>query len=357
MVSQNAAQPVIVQPWLAEKPWGSGRLAEMGIVLPGTATIGEALYTAPEATVVSGDQAGLTLGELARSWPEAWVGGRGLAVTRGEPIFPLLVKLIDAGADLSIQVHPNDEQAAAANLCTGKTEAWHILSAREDSVLFLGLLPDLDPGAFASACSRSDGGSAHYLRQLPARPGMTIVVPAGTPHAIGAGILLYEVQQPSNVTFRLDDWGRVDERGNPRELHLAAGIAALDPRARPEPIPPLWLGRTSQRQILAATRYFALEKIALRQDDQLSLDPIESPRVLTSLSGNAWIDSEDTTLELHPGQTAILPSYCGGRLGAIEAAVVLHGWVPDLELEVIAPAMAAGATREEVERLGIMVGR
>lgn len=351
------ARPIVMQPLLEEKPWGSRRLADMGLVLPETAAIGEALYTAPQAEVASGPFAGRTLGGLARSGPEAWVGERGLAVTGGQAIFPLLVKLIDATMDLSIQVHPNHAMAAATNLGTGKTEAWHILAAERESVIYAGLTSPADAEAFASACARADGSSARYLRAIPARPGMTIVVPAGTPHAIGAGILLYEIQQPSNVTFRLDDWGRTDDRGVPRALHLDLGLAAVDPASRPEPAPRVTLREDApRRELLAATRYFALERIALEGNEHLLLPPAKSPSVLTCLAGSALIESGDGSERLAIGQTAIVLAGCAATLRARQGGLLLRGWVPDLDQEVIAPALKAGATHEELARLGVAAG-
>ena len=201
-------QPLKLRPRLDAKPWGGRRLADWGIALPSDEIVGEALLTAPEATVASGDLAGASLGELAHQSPQTWIGARGLDATRGRPLFPLLIKLIDARADLSIQVHPDDHAAAAAGQATGKTEAYHILAAEPDSVLYLGLSPEVRQDDFATASLRADGSAGQLLRQITITPGMTILIPAGTLHAPGAGTVLYEIQQPSNVTYRLDDWAR-----------------------------------------------------------------------------------------------------------------------------------------------------
>jgi mannose-6-phosphate isomerase len=215
-VTRELVRPVKVKPRLDAKPWGGRLLEAWGIRLPPGETIGEALLTAPEATVISGALSGTPLSALASRDPAAWIGARGLAATGGRPIFPLLVKLIDGQADLSIQIHPDDRAAAAAGLGTGKTEAYHILAAEPGSVIYLGLDPEVTPEEFATACLRANGSAARCLRRIPAAPGTTVLIPAGTPHALGAGVLLYEIQQPSNVTFRLDDWGRVDASGMAR---------------------------------------------------------------------------------------------------------------------------------------------
>ncbi len=350
------AVPILVRPLLDAKPWGGRRLEDYGVGLRDREPIGEALLTAPESTVISGEHAGATLAELARGAPEDWIGPRGLQATGGRDVFPLLVKLIDANADLSIQVHPDDRAAAAASLGTGKTEAWHILDAEPGSVLFLGLRPDADPHTFRAACLDCDGSAATCLRQIPAVPGLTVVVPAGTPHAIGAGCMIYEIQQPSNVTFRLDDWGRVDASGQPRELHHELGFAALIPHSRPTPIPRITLSEAPRRELLAATRYFALERIALDQSALAEIPGVESPHVLTSLTGAVEMAGGGWQGTLRPGETMIVPVAFAGMLHALQPSVVLRGWVPDLDKDVIRPALAAGATSEAIAQLGILIG-
>ena len=190
-MTRGPVRPVKLQPRLDPKPWGGRELEAWGIALPPGELIGEALLTDPEATVASGAILGTPLGEMAGRDPGSWIGDRGLAATGGRAIFPLLIKLIDGQADLSIQVHPDDRAAAAAGLGTGKTEAYHILAAEPGSVIYLGLEPKVTLEEFASSCLRANGSGAGCLRQIPAAPGMTVLIPAGTPHALGAGILLY----------------------------------------------------------------------------------------------------------------------------------------------------------------------
>jgi mannose-6-phosphate isomerase len=354
----TAARPVKVHPRLDAKPWGGRRLQEWGIHLPPDETIGEALLTAPEAMVASGPLAGLTVADLARTAPESWVGRRGLEVTGGRAIFPLLVKLIDGQADLSVQVHPDDRAAAAADLGTGKTEAYHILAAEPGAVIYLGLTPGRDPSDFAAACRRADGSAARFLRQFPAEPGKTILIPAGTPHALGAGAVIYEIQQPSNVTFRLDDWGRLDAAGRPRQLHHDAGLAIVDFRSQPAPIPPLTLGAgPGKRAILVATRYFALELIALETSAVVRLPAVESPQVLTCIEGAAILDAGGWVSSLAKGETLIVPVGSPAALTGSGRGVLLRGWVPDLEREIAAPAIAAGVSQEALDALGVNTGK
>ncbi len=298
------AGPLKLLPKLDAKPWGGRRLADWGIALPEDERIGEALLTAPESTVSRGELAGVPLWELVRRAPEAWIGERGREATGGRELFPLLIKLLDTQSNLSVQVHPDDRAAAAAGLGTGKTEAYHILAAEPGSVLYLGLLSETSREAFSTACLRADGGAAKFLRQVEVSRGMTILIPAGTVHAPGAGMLIYEIQQPSNTTFRLDDWGRVDAEGRPRALHHAEGMPLVNVASRPEPIAPIRL--TPGRTLLVATRYFALEQLVVAEGDRVLLEAIESPQVFTCVSGEASIVATDA-LTLKKGETAIVP--------------------------------------------------
>jgi mannose-6-phosphate isomerase len=348
-----ATLPIKMRPRLDAKPWGGRRLEAWGIALPPEEKIGEALLTAPDSIVAEGEQQGAALSELARQNASAWVGAGGLAATGGRAIFPLLVKLIDSQADLSIQVHPDDRAAAAAGLGTGKTEAYHVLATDPGSVIFLGLEPGADPNVFAAACRRADGSAAAFLRQLPASPGMTVLIPAGTPHALGAGITIYEIQQPSNVTFRLDDWGRRDATGAARTLHHADGLAVVDPQLRPDPISPVvFRDGAIERGLLVATRYFALERIASIQNGTGTLSTVASPQVLTCIQGSWVIATADAQMSLLTGETLILPAGAEARFTASEPGVALRGWVPDLERDIAAPARAAGATGRQIHGLG-----
>ena len=356
-MSKGPVRPVKVNPRLDQKPWGGRRLEDWGITLPPEATIGEALLTAPEATVASGDHQGTPLGELARQDRHAWIGARGLAATGGRTIFPLLIKLIDGHADLSIQVHPDDRAAAAMGLGTGKTEAYHILAADAGSVIYLGLDEAASEERFAASCLRADASAASCLRQVLAEPGMTVLIPAGTPHALGAGVAIYEIQQPSNVTFRLDDWGRLDASGTARALHHAEGLTLIDPHARPEPISPLPFGdRESGRLLLVATRYFALERIMLAANTITRFPEIDSPQVLTCIEGAAMVEVSGWVSSVATGETLVVPVGGAATLTGRGHGVVMRGWVADLEHEVIAPARAAGVPDDALRELGIGIG-
>jgi mannose-6-phosphate isomerase len=343
--------PILVEPIFDPKPWGSRRLAALWNELP-DGLIGEALLTTPEVKVSSGPEAGQTLGSLAASSPQYWCGDQGLRATNGQPIFPLLVKLIDATETLSVQVHPDDALAALRGLGTGKTEAWHILDAVPGAMVYAGLREGVDPTAFQDACKKQDDVSC-FLNAVPAHPGMTIIVPAGTVHAIGGGLLIYEIQQPSNVTFRLYDWGRRDDAGNARELHHEAGFEALKPALSPEPVVPLPL--TDERVVLAATPHFALERVAVPILRALTLPPVQSPQILTVLEGvvEAAVRGVPGSVVAGAGRTMIAPAEGVVTLVAGTRATLLRGWTPDLEVDIVQPAQAAGVAQSRLSQVGM----
>jgi len=327
-------------------------LEQFGFPLPSGISIGEALITAGEARAYGGDGVETDLEALVEADPVGIIGRRGLSVTANRPLFPLLVKLIDAAENLSIQVHPDDIAASTVGKL-GKTEAWHILAAAPDAVLYLGLRTDVSIADFAACCHRGRE-TAGLLRQIPAVPGTTLLIPAGTVHALGAGVLVYEVQQPSDLTYRLDDWGRVDAAGRPRELHIDLGLSVIDAESRPEMISPIALGPGSTRRLLAACRYFALEQLTLGAggEETLELAAPESAQVLTCLTGEVVATANDASISLAAGETVVIPAAVhSARVRAIATAMLLRTWVPDLDTEIVQAARMARATEVSITAL------
>jgi mannose-6-phosphate isomerase len=336
--------PLLLQPAYDAKIWGGRRLSEhLGKDLPAGAAIGESLESGNEAVVTNGPLAGRTVGELVRELGQPLLGGRGLAASGPFGDFPLLVKFIDASDVLSLQVHPDDEGAASLRK-RGKTEAWYVVAAESHGELITGLTAALEPEAVREAIV--GGGFEPLLERQAVRPGDTLLVPAGTLHAIGAGVLLYEVQQNSDITFRLYDWGRVDSAGRPRELHLDQALEVLRPDQRAGLIAPLTLG--AGRTLLAACRYFALERWEV--DGELPLSPNrETFRLLTGVEGTLTIEEPASTV-VACGQTALLPADLPpARLTGQGVALVSS--IPDLARDVLAPLRAAGYPEAEIARL------
>lgn len=342
----------IVSPRLDAKPWGGRKLSQFGFELPDGEKIGEALVTANDSIVISGFGEGSTLGDIVAEDPESRLGPLATAAVGGQAIFPLLVKLIDASENLSIQVHPDDELAAPSGKL-GKTEAWHVLSADDDGALYLGLNDNTDLADFMEHARQLDGTSAADLRRMKAREGETWMIPAGTVHALGAGVMVYEIQQPSDVTYRLDDWGRVDAEGNPREMHLQQGKEAIRTELRPRQIPGVRLDSASVREILTGCRYFALEKLTLPKGHEIGIGQKGTPNVVTVLSGQLAVDE----LEITSGASAVIwPGSKPVRCVAGERTVALRAWVPDLQHDIAVRVRAAGGLDSDIAALGGMTG-
>jgi mannose-6-phosphate isomerase len=340
----------IVVPRLDRKPWGGRALERFGLDLPGGEPVGEAVVTAGDATVSRGYGAGRTLGEIVQDDPQRHLGARARSILGGRSLFPLLVKLIDAGANLSIQVHPDDAGAAPYD-SPGKTEAWHVLAAKPGARLFAGLRPGVELDAFMATAEARDGSPAKLMRSIPAVVGTTIMLPAGTVHALGAGVVVYEIQQPSDLTFRLDDWGRTDAQGRSRDLHFDQGRDAARPWMVPEVIRPVRCRTTiGERHLLTACGYFALERVALPVGGVVSFKPGDSPVVVTVLSGSADLGGHP----LRAGQSGVIWPVSDGAtsLGATAPMVALIGRVPDLTRDVVDVGRAAGAEDDAIAALG-----
>ena len=216
--------------------------------------------------------------------------------------FPLLLKLLDARETLSVQVHPDDAYAARVEHKLGKTEAWHILSAAPGAELVYGVQPGTSKEALLAA-SQAGAAVEKLLRRVPVRVGETYYIPAGMVHAIGAGIVLYEIQQSSDVTYRFYDWNRTDKNGKKRELHLQKAVDVTDvgaqlTAARETPLEP------GHFQLLHE-KYFTLERFAGFSGTL----PRDSRRfAILTATGPCALSWPEGALEMAPGQTALLPA-------------------------------------------------
>lgn len=316
-----------VRPRLDIKPWGGRKLEQLGLKLPDDELIGEAAITAGDAVIEEGFGSGFTIAEVMDANGGIAFGDIALRDEYELQDFPILAKLIDARQNLSIQVHPDDDQAAAFGH-SGKTEAWHILDAEPGSKLYAGLRPGIGLDEFAEAARRQDGSSAALLREIPAEVGATILLPAGTIHALGAGVTVYEIQQPSGVTYRLDDWGRVDEDGNPRDMHLDEGLTAAKPDVRPELIAPVDVsGGSGMARMLTMCEMFALKREAGSARHSVVIPREGTPQILTVIEGSAHFGE----LELAAGESAIIwPDTQDATFETSVDSVTLLGWLPDI---------------------------
>lgn len=222
--------PMLQQPVLKTTLWGGRKLESVfSMALPEDQAVGEAWLVADHphgmSVVANGPLTGMPLREVVETHGDELFGPKAPDAWRRR--FPLLVKIIDAHDDLSIQVHP-DEQTIAENAIddSAKTECWVILDSEPGASLITGVQPGTDPEAFRRAAA--EGRLESMLVRQTVAPGDVVFVPAGRLHAIGKGIVLAEFQQPSDTTYRVYDWGRVDSRGTSRKLHLDQAIACTN---------------------------------------------------------------------------------------------------------------------------------
>lgn len=293
-------QPLQLLPEYRDYVWGGERLR------PGMVPTAEAWVVYEGDKIAAGAFAGKTLGQLAAEKGQELLGSRAYAKTGTR--FPLLVKLLDCAQWLSLQVHPDDEQATAlegpGNY--GKTEAWHIIEAAPDATLIAGMRP----GTTAEILETSvrNGTIVEHTQSLRVRAGDTIFMPAGTVHALGPGLLVYEVQQTSDWTYRVYDWGRPETPT--RRLHIDKSLAVSRPEATANalPLPALADGQPS---LLCACPYFRLEMLSAKTQS-IALDTKgESFHAITVLEGASHIVTPGGEVTLKRFETAVIPAACG----------------------------------------------
>ena len=255
------------------------------------------------SVVSQGALAGRKLSDLVLAHPEALVG-RGFAGR----VFPVLVKLIDATDRLSVQVHPDDAMARKLGLTDGgKTECWRVLV--DGGAIYQGTRPGIDRAAFERALA--DGTVAGTLNRYDARAGDFFFLEARTVHALGKGCLLYEIQQTSNITFRVHDWGRVGLDGKPRPLHVAESLETIDfARSGFGPRLPPWAAhpRGGSVRLLTDSRYFRLEE---RQGDRLGAAAGERGVVIICIEGAGTLATLGGSVAICAMQTALVPAAAG----------------------------------------------
>lgn len=265
--------------------------------------IGEAWIVYEHNRIADGQHAGRTLAELAGELGAALLGETVVAHTGTR--FPLLIKLLDCNDWLSIQVHPNDAQAVALEGPGhfGKTEAWYVLEASPGAQLIAGVKPGVKPDALQQAIR--NGSVLELVQHQAVRAGDTIFMPAGTLHALGPGLLIYEVQQTSDITYRVWDWNRPASAG--RALHIEQSLAVTDPSATGQ-VRHLRPMLDTDAQQLVACPYFTLDLLA-SQAETLALDTHgQSFHALTVIAGRVVVESGDASVTLDRFESVIVPA-------------------------------------------------
>lgn len=248
-----------------------------------------------ESIVATGEFKGLTLSEyINKNGGEKCIGIN----AAGFDFFPILIKLIDAKDNLSIQVHPDDEYALRVEKEYGKTEMWYIVDCEEDSYLYYGLNKEVTKEEFEQRIKNNT--LLEILNKVPVHKGDVFFIPSGTIHAICSGILICEIQQNSNTTYRVYDYDRRGADGNPRELHIEKAIAVSNLFPAPEL-------KKAENNTLASCKYFTVEKIDCKNEAKIKLNE-NCFRSLVILSGNGELTLNNETMTFTKGESIFIPA-------------------------------------------------
>jgi mannose-6-phosphate isomerase len=292
-------QPFHLKPEYRDYVWGSDRLR------PGHSPTAEAWVVYEKDRIADGTFAGRSLGNLAAEFGSELLGKR--AVEKTGLRFPLLIKLLDCAQWLSLQVHPNDAQALALEGpgFFGKTEAWHVVEANPGAEILCGLQTPVDREVLSTAIR--DGKILEHLRRMQVHTGETIFINPGMLHALGPGLLIYEIQQTSDLTYRVWDWDRPATAG--RKLHIEQSLVVIDPNAVATAIslPP---AKEAAVHRLVACEYFELEKIEGKHCRFEADTYGETFHALTVIQGQARLESHGWQGRLAKYETLLVPAAC-----------------------------------------------
>jgi mannose-6-phosphate isomerase len=278
-------------------------------------------HDADQSVVESGPLAGTTLHDLVSHHGAALLGRH-----HPQPRFPLLWKFLDAAQTLSVQVHPDDARAARLDPPDmGKTEAWVILAAEPGSKVYAGLKPGVDRPRLADAMRQ--GTCESCLHAFNGKPQDCVFLPAGTVHALGQGLLVAEIQQASDVTYRLFDWNRLGVDGKPRPLHVEQALEAIDYTRGPVgPQQPRPTGRPGVDRLVECDK-FVLDRWEFDQPQEAGGD--QRCHIVAVLEGTVEVEGDPTGAALGRGQTALLPAMLGKTtLRPLDKTVLLDAYIP-----------------------------
>lgn len=297
--------------------WGGGKLLEFKHLPARDVPIGESWELSAlqgrQSVVADGRDAGLTLSQLVQRYGADLVGEEVYRHYGDE--FPLLIKLIDAKRDLSVQVHPRDELAMRDHGVMGKTEMWYVLQADDGAIIRTGFNRALTPEEYDRRLA--EGSLLDVVNAIPSRQGDVFFIPAGQIHAIGAGNLVAEIQQSCDITYRVWDYGRKDAQGNLRQLHTAQAREALSFEPYNGYIPCKRETAMGITPVVACPK-FAVDKVAVDGNIDVALQQYRSFTAIVCLQGQVTLAAPDLLpATLCQGQTALIP--------ATVAAVAMSG--------------------------------
>ena len=301
--------PLKFEPILKDKIWGGTRLKTMLYKEISDANCcGESWEVSglvgDESMIINGFLAENNINELLEIYMTELVGEKnyekyGLG-------FPLMIKFIDAQDNLSVQVHPDDELAQRKYGQSGKTEMWHVIASEPGSGLYVGFNKTVSKAQFEEAIA--NGTVEDVLQFYPVQPGDTFMIPAGTVHAIGKGVLLAEIQQPSDITFRVFDWNRVDDEGNSRELHVQEALEAIDFDHQTDNFKVEYQPQLNKTVKLVRSQYFNTSLLEFDQPLSKSFVEIDSFVIYMCLDGQILLAYGDERERLETGEVVLIPA-------------------------------------------------
>jgi mannose-6-phosphate isomerase len=295
--------PLKFGPIYKERIWGGDKLREVfGREMPKGKRIGESweLADLPEdkSKIVNGELAGETIESVIRKYTKEITGSEQFKLP-----FPLLIKLLDCGDVLSVQVHPDDTTCKRMGKGDFKTECWYIIQAQPEAVIYKGLKEGTTRDKFAQAIK--NGTVERLLVKVPIKVGECHFLPAGTPHAIGAGLLIAEIQTPSDTTYRVFDWNRVDDKGKPRQLHIEEALESIHFDPSGDNLSVASVGR------LVDSDCFKVDKGHQARSCEMLLSPGKMKTIMI-MSGFGTIAGKGNTVEFRAGDTILIPATYGG---------------------------------------------
>jgi len=300
--------PLKFEPILKEIIWGGDKICRFKNLYPQQNGIGESWELSHVknnvSIVANGELKGKSLEELIETYKEKLIGKK--VFEQFGATFPLLIKFIDAHAPLSVQVHPDDLLAKQRHNSFGKTEMWYVVRATQGAYLYSGFSRPMTPEEYVR--SLEDDTFIDYLQRHEVKSGDAFFLPAGRVHAIGAGCFILEIQQTSDITYRIYDYNRKDANGNPRELHTELAKDAIDYKVYPnyklDCVP-----AKKPVQPLVSCPYFITNLIEGQENDTLYISNPDAFFIYIGLKGNTQLtDLHGHSIEIRQGETVLIPA-------------------------------------------------
>ncbi len=304
--------PLKFNPILKSVIWGGDEICKFKNITPQQDGIGESWeVSAVEgnvSVVAEGELKSKALDELIATYKEKLVGKK--VFERFGKTFPLLIKFIDARDNLSIQVHPDDELGKKRHNSFGKTEMWYVINAAKNAHLYSGFSKQLTPDSYEK--SIEDNTFMDYLKEYEVKAGDVFFLPAGRVHAIGAGCFIAEIQQTSNITYRIYDYNRKDANGNGRELHTELAKEAIDYTVY-ENYKSAYENKKDDAVLLETCQYFTTNLLDLDKTLKRDLSAIDSFTIYICMGGSCTIkDNNGYELKVNHGETILVPAETKG---------------------------------------------